>query len=207
MGEVALNLLLLLLSLGLAIVGAFVGAWLQHRSWIHQNWQRIREEKTRIALATVEDAAKLVDRRLYRQRRLLWSLQRRNGADTTVALKDYQDAVAEWMDNLGRLKAELWLSFDRWTAIRFEEEIHDPLARVGRQLERSIRSGLPGALATEERELNRLGRSAYEFIHALLERISSENLNGLVGRDELSYRNWENLSVGFLTRRLFGLPA
>ena len=207
MGEVALNLLLLLLSLGLAILGAFIGAWLQYRSWIHQNWQKLREEKTRVARATVEDAAKLVDRRLYRQRRLLWALQRSDTLETASALAEYQNAVAEWMDNLGRLKAELWLSFDRWTAIRFEEEIHDTFARVGRELETSIRHGRPSVFVKEEKELNRLGRSAYEFIHVLLERISSEDLSGLVGRDELSYRNWENLSTGFLARRLFGLPA
>lgn len=207
MGEVALNLTLLLFSLGLTIAGALVGAWLQHRSWINQNWQRTREEKTRTALATVEDAAKLIDRRLFRQRRFLWSLQKNNPQEVATARQAYQEAVTEWMDNLGRLKAELWMSFDRWTAVRFEEDIHDSFARVGRDLEKVLRQGNPALLATNERELDRLGRSGYEFVHMLLERIAAENINGLAGHNDLSYRNWENLSVGFLVRRLFGIAA
>lgn len=39
----------------------------------------------------------------------------------------------------------------------------------------------------------------------LLVRIQREEINGLMGRFDLSYRNWENLSLAFLWARLFGL--
>ncbi|MFN3522008.1 MAG: hypothetical protein ACK4YQ_07145 [Phenylobacterium sp.] len=111
------------------------------------------------------------------------------------------------MDNLGRTKAELWASFDRWTAIRFEQELHDNFARNGRVLESALRSGSKSNLAKEERELNYLGKSSYEFIQRLLERIQREDLNGLTGRYDLSYSNWDNLTSAFLWTRLFGLKS
>lgn len=207
MGDAALNFLFLLISLSLAIIGAIVGAWLQHRSWMNQHWEKVREERTKAALLAVEDAAKLIDRRLYRQRRFLWAARRGPSPELTAARQDYQEVIFEWMDNLGRLKAELWLSFDRWTAVRFEGDVHDEFASVGRRIERAVRGGRPTPLGQEERQLDALGRSSYEFIHELLRRVATEDIRGLSGRDQVSFENWNNLSTGFLLRRLFGLPA
>jgi hypothetical protein len=205
MGEVVLNFLFLVLSLTLAVVGTAVGAWLQHRSWKHQQWEKLRTERAEAALVTVERASALVDKRLYRQRRLLWAIRRGDPTDLEAERQEYRAAVFEWMDNLGRTKAELWAAFDRWTAVAFERDLHDRFARNGRQLEAALRSGARARLANEERELNKLGKSSYEFMQRLLERIQREDLNGLTGRYELSYRNWENLTSAFLWTRLFGL--
>jgi hypothetical protein len=207
MGEIAINFVFLVLSLSLAVVGTVVGAWLQHRSWKHQQWEKLREDRTQAALATVERASQLIDRRLYRQRRLLWAVRRGLAAEIEVEKDEYRSAVFQWMDNLGRTKAELWVSFDQWTAISFEDQLHDPFARNGARIERALRTRQGTRLSEEERELNRLGRSSYEFMQQLLGRIQREEINGLVGRYELSYRNWENLTSGFLLARLFGLAA
>lgn len=205
MGDVALNFTFLVLSLGLALLGTMVGGWLQHRSWKHQQWEKLRDDRTRAALTTVERASELVDKRLYRQRRLLWAIRRGDGAAIEAERQEYRSAVFQWMDNLGRTKAELWTSFDRWTALSFEEQLHDRFARNGIRLERALRTGQGTKLSDEERELNYLGRASYEFMQRLLERIQREELNGLMGRHELSYRNWENLNSAFLLARLFGL--
>lgn len=207
MGEVALDFAFLVLSLGLALLGAVVGAWLQYRSWRQQHWEGLRERKSKVALSTVEGVSQLIDRRLYRQRRFLWSLRRGVPEEILIAQKDYQEAIFEWMDNLGRLKAELWLSFGRWAAVRFEEQIHNSFAKIGQSLEAKARSGIKGSFYTEERALNVLGRTAYEFTHMLLEKVASEELNGLIGRNTISFENWNNLTTSMLLRRLFGLPA
>lgn len=207
MGDAALNFLFLLISLSLAIIGAAVGAWLQHRSWMNQHWETLREEKTRFAQIAVENVAKLVDRRLYRQRRLLWAARKGPSRELDSALKDYQDVVFEWMDNLGRLKAELWMSFERWVAVRFEEEIHDEFASIGRAIEGVVRSGKPASLGGEERRLDELGLFSNQLIHSLLVRISNGQIRGLDDRDRVSLDNWNNLTTGFLLRRLFGLPT
>lgn len=159
MGEIAINLLFLVLSLLLAVLGTIVGAWLQHRSWMHQQWEKLREDRRRTALATVERASELVDKRLYRQRRLLWAIRGGDRAEIESERGEYRSVVFAWMDNLGRIKAELWTSFDRYTAINFEEELHDVFAKNGRRLELALRTGQGTKLVSEERELNRLGRS------------------------------------------------
>jgi|SRR5665213_1237744 len=205
MGEVGVNFIFLILSLGLAVLGAAVGATLQHRSWKHQHWERLRKDRARAALATVERASELIDKRLYRQQRLLWAIRRRDSLEIEAARKEYQSAVYQWMDNLGRTKAELWTSFDRWTAVSFEEQLHDRFARNGRRIEVVLRTGWGTSLSDEEKDLNRLGRSAYQFMQNLLGRIQREEISGLQGRHELSYRNWDNLSSAFLWARLFGV--
>jgi hypothetical protein len=207
MNEIALNLGLLTIAILLTIGGALLGASYQQRNWRFQNWERLREERVKQAVATVEVLAKLVDRRLYRQRRLLWASRSGASADIEIALKDYRAAIIEWMDNFGHLKAELWRSFDRYTAIQFEEEIHTPFASIGRKIEEKIRRNLPNLLSEEERQLDRLGRSSYQFVHMLLERIATEDLNGLRGRDSVSFENWDRLSISFLTKRLFGISS
>lgn len=207
MGELAFNLALLALALALAVLGAAVGGWYQQRAWRNQHFQGFRDQRIAAASKITQDIANLIDRRLYRQRRVIWAIRQGEPADVDQALAEYRGAIFEWMDNLGRIKAELWQSFDRCTAIQFEEQIHDRFAAVGRNIEARIRGTRRGALAQEERDLNTLGRSSYEFVHGLLTRISREDLVGLVGRDTVSYSNWDNLSTGFLLKRLFGVST
>jgi hypothetical protein len=153
----------------------------------------------------VKRASELIDRRLYRQRRLLWAIRRGDAEEIETERREYRSAVFNWMDSLGSLKAELWAGFDRWTAINFEAELHDRFARNGARLELALRTGQGTSLNYEERDLNSLGRSSYEFTQRLLGRIQREELNGLLGHFELSYDNWENLNSTFLLARLFGL--
>ncbi|RZJ45294.1 MAG: hypothetical protein EON87_07880 [Brevundimonas sp.] len=207
MSDVTVNLLFLALSLVLAALGAAVGGWLQHRSWQHQHWQQMRSERTRAALPVVERAAMLVDKRLFAQRRFLWTLRGGDQTDIAAALTEYRHAVKDWMENLGRTKAELWNAFDKDTAISFEEILHDKFAANGRKLESRYRSGERGGLSAEERELNKLGKRAYEFSQTLLDRISKEEINGLSGHNRLSFQNWENLSSTYLVSRLLGLAS
>lgn len=207
MSDITVNLLFLVLSLGLAALGAAVGGWLQHRNWQHQHWQQIRNERTKAALPVVERAAALVDKRLYAQRRFLWSLRSGDDAEIAAALADYRIAIKEWMENLGRTKAELWNAFDKYTAVSFEQIIHDRFASNGRSLESRYKDRKFGGLASEEKELNKLGKRAYEFSQSLLDRIGKEDINGLEGRNKLSFDNWENLSTSYLFNRLLGLGS
>lgn len=207
MGELALNLALLVLTLALAVLGAVVGGRYQHRAWRNQHFQGFRDQRITAAGKITQDIARLIDRRLYRQRRVIWALRQGKPADINEALGEYRNAIFEWMDNLGRIKAELWQSFGRYTAIQFEGDIHDRFAAVGRNIEARVRGKNSGPLVQEERDLNSLGRSSYEFVHYLLARISQEDLVGLVGRDTVSYSNWDNLPTGFLIKRLFGVAT
>lgn len=205
MSDALTNFLFLIISLLLAIIGAAVGAWLQHRSWVQQNWDKLRLERRSAALEVVQRASEFFDKRLYRQRRMLWAVRGRDPQQIEIERQEYRKAVFEWMDNLGRTKAELWASFDRWTAVRFENELHDPLAEIGRRIEAALRTANGTKLAAEERDLDRLGRRGYEFMQYLLQRIQDEDLEGLRGHHDLKINNWENLSLSFLLARLFGV--
>jgi hypothetical protein len=207
MGEVALNLVLILLTLVLAIVGAIVGAWLQRRQWAQQNWEGVREKRTSFAMGTVEEIARLSDHRRYRELRLLWALRRCAADEIASAQKEYLVALFNWMDNFGRIKAELWHSFDRSVVNRFESDIHDKFASIGRRIEAKLRGIERGSLAREELELNELGMTTYAFVDQLLQRITREDLQGLTGRHVVSFENWDNLSVSFLIKRLFGIAT
>jgi hypothetical protein len=205
LGEVAFNLTLILLSLTLAIIGAAVATRLQQRSWNERHWVETREKRTKSALATVESAARLIDKRLYRERRLLWASRREGTDEITAAQKEYQSVLFEWMDNLGRIKAELWHAFGKWAALQFEQNIHDEFVLIGIRIEAKLRGRELGSLAIEEQKLNVLGRTAYEFIYRLLELIAEEQLVGLTDRDAVTFENWNNLSIGFLVKRLFDI--
>lgn len=205
MSDMALNFVFLILSLILAAIGAAVAAWLQHRSWVNQNWEQLRSERSKAALATVQRTSELIDRRLHSQRRLLWALREGERRKIEDRRNDYVAVIQEWMGSLGRTKAELWNAFGKYAAIDFERDIHDAFARNGRALEARIKSKERGGLHKEESDLNELGRSSYEKIQTLLERIDSGNLNGLQGRERLAIDNWDNLSSIQLYKRLFGL--
>jgi hypothetical protein len=207
MGDFILNFLFLILSLILAAVGAAVGAWLQHRSWIHQQWEKLRANRTQAALETVKYASELIDRRLSRQRQFLWALQQGDLSTLHDAQREYRVAVCKWMENLGRIKTELWAAFGELTVISFESDIHDSFAQNGRSLEREFRNKGSVNLYEHDRFLDRFGRLSYEHMRDLLNRIQREEINGLTGRYKLSYQNWNNLSSAFLWKRLFGLSS
>ena len=205
MSAFALSALFLAIGSALAALTAIIAAKLAHQNWQNQHWEQKREERRTAALATVNTLSLLVDRRLYRQRKFLWALRRGNEKSLEAARLEYAAVVAEWMENLGRMKASLWADFDRYTMIDFEERIHDEFARIGKSLEAGFRNKRLRNLYTEESDLNRLGKTSYEFSNELLQRINAEDISGLRGRWSLDYENWDNLSSCFLLSRLFDL--
>lgn len=197
-------MIFLFLSVLLAFLTAVEVARLQHRSWKHQQWETRRSDRTQAALATVERAFALIDKRLDRQRRFLLAIRRGHHEELEVARQEYRAAIVDWNDNFGRIQAELWVAFDRETALRFEGELNDRFVQNGGLLEAALRSGSKANLPDQE-ELNVLGVKSREFMRQLLRRIQTGDLSGLTGRYELSYENWDNLTIGFLRARLFGL--
>ena len=101
-----------------SVVGGALGSWFQRRAWAHQHETQRRDEEHQRevqrrdeehqrALTTFEEVSRLLDRRLYRMRRLYWAAR-----DTAVgagdqerlaaARADYRVVLAEWNDNLNR---------------------------------------------------------------------------------------------------------
>ena len=93
MSALPISLGLLAVSVLLTMLGALLGASYQYRNWKYQHWERFRQQRVKEAAATVAELAKLMDRRLYRQRRLLWTTRLGTSRELEDALKDYREAI------------------------------------------------------------------------------------------------------------------
>src|SRR5262245_3995737 len=137
---------LLLLSVGFLLTGV-VGAWLtnrfQQRAWEHQHALQQRAQERQQAFKTFEEVSTLLDKRLYRMRRLYWAAGRRarGAADETdmqPARAAYDGVLLDWNDNLNRVLALVHTYFGG--AVRHElEGLYEELARLGRGLDVIVR--------------------------------------------------------------------
>jgi hypothetical protein len=75
------------------VVGGLLGVYLQRRSWSHQYNVQLAAAGRDRAVALFEELSRLLDRRLYRMRRLYWTL---SGARTS--------AVGEGREESGGLR-------------------------------------------------------------------------------------------------------
>lgn len=87
------------------VLGGLLGFFFQRRTWAHQHRVQTQDRERERAVLVFEEISKLLDRRLYRLRRLYWSLV----ADEDVhsersdnRMDDYQDVLYEWNDSINR---------------------------------------------------------------------------------------------------------
>jgi glucose-6-phosphate-specific signal transduction histidine kinase len=151
------------------LCGGLLGFAFQRRharyQWLRSRWEKELSE----AQAVFEEVSRILDRRLYRTRRLLWSLDR--GQDLIEdRLSDYRAVVFEWNDNVNRILALLAIHFSAELRDTIDNEIGAEYVAIGRALEQTIR-GTSEANAEElEQRLDRLATSVYDFnLHILKE--------------------------------------
>ena len=130
------------IALGFALTTVAGGWWaarLQQRSWDHQNELRLREEERQRVATACEDVSLLLDKRLYRMRRVYWAIE---GLEDDPAemqrldarLSDYNDVLYEWNDrlnvNLALLGSHFGLSAREYLYLLYQD-----FRRVGTELE------------------------------------------------------------------------
>jgi len=142
---------LLLLVVGFvltSVAGGALGYWFQRRAWAHQHEIQLRdeehqhevqrrEEEHQRALETFEEVSQLLDRRLYRMRRLYWAARDmaagRGGQERlATARADYRAVLAEWNDNLNRNLALIETYFGAPTRNVMSGQIYEGFAVSGR---------------------------------------------------------------------------
>jgi hypothetical protein len=134
---------LVLLVLGFTLttlVGGFLGNYFQERAW--QNRDRVRRLESERAAATsvFEELSRLMDRRLYRMRRILWGIQSGRGADEmSQRWEDYREVLFQWNDNLNRNLALVQRYFGAEYREHLEWTISEGFRTLGNELERSSR--------------------------------------------------------------------
>ena len=157
----AQQLLLLVVGFVLtSVVGGVLGYMLQRRAWAHQHEVQRRDEEHQQALKTFEEVSQLLDRRLYRMRRLYWAAR-----DLAVGTGDqerlaaaqvaYRDVLAEWNDNLNRNLALVETYFGTPVREVLGGQIYEGFAAAGRALEEIVR--MASAKGDEHIEVPRFG--------------------------------------------------
>lgn len=132
------------------VIGGWWASRLQQRSWERQDDRRRMEEEARLAGAACDDLMRLLDKRLYRMRRLFWAVASvRDGRGDMDALdsrlEEYNGVLYEWND---RLNANLALVATHFggSASEYLFALYEDFRRVGRSLEAAVvaeRAGEP----------------------------------------------------------------
>jgi hypothetical protein len=119
------ELVLVVVGFALTTVGGGVlGYLLQNRSWSRQHEVTLEQAQREAALRIFEELSTLMDRRLYRMRRLEGVLSDPEAADDELekALADYRGVLFEWNDSLNRNLARVETYFGR--SVRMYLELH-----------------------------------------------------------------------------------
>ncbi len=178
---------LMLLAVGFLLTGVFGGALgylFQRRAWAHQHEVERRDEERQQAVKIFEEVSSLLDRRLYRMRRVYWAARRRvegNGLDQlSAALDDYRDVLLVWNDNLNRSLALVDTYFGHGVRRQLETDVYGQYAAVGRALDEFVRQASGDHSAVEvpplARRLNMLSYQVYRLNSRMLELMQGQHL-------------------------------
>jgi hypothetical protein len=156
------------------VAGGWWASRLQQRSWDRQFEVRLQEDELRRAAEVYDDLARLLDKRLYRMRRLYWAVaELRSGVEVSdrldSSLHDYNEVLYEWND---RLNANLALIGSHFGSAPREYlfDLYEDFRRLGRSLESLVTSARGGEDVSE----------VLEELDAEFEGWSPGSLNGRV---------------------------
>jgi hypothetical protein len=124
------------------LIGGWWAARLQARAWEHQNDVRLSEAEIERAAAVCRDVSQLLDRRLYRMRRLFWAIKRLSEGNVTESvlngrIGEYDQILYEWNDNLNVHLSAVGTHFGA-AARGYLDESYERYRTLGTRLERCI---------------------------------------------------------------------
>jgi len=164
------------------VLGGFLGVYLQQRSWAHRfKVERATEERDR-AVQVFEEISRLLDRRLYRMRRLAWTLEREHSRPLSErgqkTLSDYDAVLFDWNDTINRNLALLERYFGNERRDDLDNEIGALMGSVGAALESGVRleNSVEVDLAGVQFDLDRLADLIYAYNVELIRSIQEGRL-------------------------------
>jgi hypothetical protein len=169
-----------------SVLGGLLGYLFQQRAWSHQHQLQQRDQERQQAVRTFEEVSRLLDRRLYRMRRLYWAARRRalgtgDQAELASAQAGYHEVLFEWNDNLNRILALVHTYFGSRIREQLEDDVYEGFATLGRGLEEIVRmvsaaEGKHIEVPTFGYLVNRLSRRVYQLNVDMLERLESDRI-------------------------------
>ena len=154
-------------------LGGWLGAWLQRRTWDHQNEVQLRQDELRRADNVCHSVSILLDKRLYRMRRVYFALasdpELPERSDRIQAcLKEYDAVLYEWNDCLNLNLALMGAYFGEGARNWLDFELYEQFKQVGAELEdyylRNVRgSEVQRNLAQIKADLDSLGNQVYQL--------------------------------------------
>jgi hypothetical protein len=154
------------------LCGSLLGFVFQRRharyQWLRSRWEKELGE----AQAVFEEVSRLLDRRLYRTRQLLWSFDRSSEV-REEHLSEYRVVVTEWNDNINRILALLAIHFTAELRNAVDRDIGAEFVAIGRSFEQAIRTESTVDADKFEQRLNQLAGQIYGFNLRLLKDIQT----------------------------------
>ena len=129
------------------VLGGWLGARLQRRTWDHQNEVQLRQDELRRADYVCRSVSKLLDKRLYRMRRFYSALTSdpelpERGGRIQVRLKEYDAVLYEWNDsanlNLALMGAYFGERARNWLDFRLYQQFKQIGVKLADYYQRSI---------------------------------------------------------------------
>jgi hypothetical protein len=121
------------------VLGGFLGYVLQRRSWAHQYRVQAAADRREKATLLFDELSRLLDKRLYRMRRLYWSLgdhrPRQESKESRARMAAYVAILFEWNDSINRNLALLQSYFGGQLRTQLDEVIGARFRDLGAELE------------------------------------------------------------------------
>jgi peptidoglycan hydrolase-like protein with peptidoglycan-binding domain len=155
------------------VVGGFLGYQYQRRTWQANR----RESEREAASAVFDEISRAMDRRLYRMRRLYWSVRDWDDQRVDESLSDYREILRDWNDNLNRNLALVYRYFGPEVWRYVDGVLYEEFAYLGLRLERRVRhhaseeSASEPAHALTGRRLKALSNDVYELNRFLIAQV------------------------------------
>lgn len=130
---------LLLLSLGFGMT-YFVRNWItgefQKRQFDYEHGAQLQGSEAKAATKIFEETSKMSDKRLYRMRKLCWTMSyKRPEWSVQEQMDNYRKMLFEWNDNFNRNRALIQRYFGEDVKNEFTDVVHQGMKEAGSKLE------------------------------------------------------------------------
>jgi hypothetical protein len=164
------------------VIGGYLGYLLQQRSWSHQHRVQAAADRREKATLLFDELSRLLDKRLYRMRRLYWSLlddrPRQESEEARARMAAYVAILYEWNDSINRNLALLQSYFGHQLRAHLDDVIGARFRDLGADLEQLWKEEAAQPPNDITDRFSELADLIYQFNLDMIALIDRENVEG-----------------------------